>query len=407
MTEDPMTAVPQEPPVTDHGSPIPDQPSPVADQAPARILVIDDELGMREGCRRALVPQGHHVDTAADGEEGLQKVLSAPYDLVLLDVRMPKIGGMELLGKIRAHDPNIVCIVITGYASIDLAIQAIKYGAYNFLSKPFDTDTLLLTVNQGLERRRLTLETRRLRAIEAQAAELARAKAELEKLDRLKSEFMLTVAHELRAPVAAIQGYLQIIVDGYVSLEKQRPMLERASHRARELLELVDELLQLARIKGTAAEVQVEEIDLADILEKTASLLQVEAQRHRIAFAVNIQARPRVMANVDHIRQLWSNLISNAIKYTLPGGRVTVTLEMDGNRAIGRVEDTGIGIGPDELPNLFKEFYRTDRAKALQSRGTGLGLAIVKRIIDNYGGTIDVTSAPDKGSTFTFGLPAK
>ncbi|MDI7277442.1 MAG: hybrid sensor histidine kinase/response regulator, partial [Anaerolineae bacterium] len=372
----------------------------------ARILVVDDELGIREGCRRALTPLGHQVDVAADGEEGLRLLQAGRYDLVLLDVRMPGIGGMELLGKIRAHDPDAVCIIITGYASIDLAIQAIKQGAYNFISKPFDTDALILAVNQGLERRRLTMEGRRLRALEVQAEELARAKAELEKLDRLKSEFMLTVAHELRAPVTAIQGYLQIIVDGYVSADKQRPMLQRACERATELLELIDELLQLARIKGAPAEARYEELDMAEVLEKTASLLQVEAERHKIALTVDIRARPRLLANADHVRQLWSNLISNAIKYTLPGGKVTVTLGMDGDRAVGSVQDTGIGIGPEELPQLFREFFRTERAKALQVRGTGLGLAIVKRILDLYGGSIQVESAVDRGSTFTFSWPA-
>ncbi len=370
-----------------------------------RILVIDDELGMREGCRRALVPLGHQVDVAADGEEGLQRALTNPYDLFLIDVRMPQIGGLELLEKIRAHDPDAVCIIITGYASIDLAIQAIKQGAYNFLSKPFDADALILTVNQGLEKRYLTLEAKRLRELEIQTQELARAKAELERLDRLKSEFMLTVAHELRAPVAAIQGYLQIIVDGYVALEKQRPMLERAAQRAGELLQLVDELLQLARIKGAATEARGEALDLGDILEQTAALLRVEAERRGITFKLAIHPCPKIVAHADHARQLCSNLISNAIKYTPDGGRVTVSLEPDGARLVGRVADTGIGIAPDELPHVFEEFYRTGAAKAMQARGTGLGLAIVKRILDAYGGTIEVTSAVGQGSTFTFTWP--
>mgnify|MGYP005835672631 FL=1 len=376
-------------------------------EQPARILVVDDELGIREGCRRALSGLGHHVDVAADGEEGLRRVLEKRYDLILLDVRMPGISGMELLAKIRAHDPDAVCIIITGYASIDLAIQAIKQGAYNFISKPFDTDALILAVNQGLEKRRLTLEGKRLRALEIQAEELARAKAELEKLDRLKSEFMLTVAHELKAPVTAILGYLRIILEGYVSADKQRPMLERAAERSAELLELIDELLQLARIKGEPAEARKQELDMAEVLEKTASLFQVEAERHSIALTVDIRARPRVVANPDHVRQLWSNLISNAIKYTLPGGKVNVRLDLDGDRAVGSVEDTGIGIAPEELPNLFREFYRTERAKALQVRGTGLGLAIVKRILDLYGGTIQVQSKVGEGSTFAFTWPLR
>lgn len=373
----------------------------------ARILVIDDELGMREGCRRALSAQGHQVDVAVDGEDGLAHVLAGPYDLILLDVRMPKIGGIELLGKIRAHDPDAVCIIITGYASIDLAIQAIKLGAYHFLSKPFDADALLLAVNQGLEKRRLTLEAKRLREVEVQAVELARAKAELEKLDRLKSEFMFTVAHELRAPVAAIEGYLRIIIDGYVSLDKQQPMLQRAAQRAIELLELIDKLLQLARIKGAAVEDRIDKIDMREILEQTVSLLQVEAERRGIDLEVDARPCPPILANADHVRQLWSNLISNAIKYTLPGGQVRVTLKVEGQAIAGCVADTGIGINSDELPRIFHEFYRTEPAKVMQARGTGLGLAITKRILGSYGGTIQVQSAVGQGSTFTFTWPVQ
>jgi len=371
----------------------------------SRILIVDDELGMREGCRRTLVREGHQVDVAADGEEGLERIRSCRYDLYLLDVRMPKISGLELLSKIRSYDLDAVCIIITGYASIDVAIQAIKLGAYNFLSKPFDTDALLLTVNQGLEKRRLTLEAKRLHTIEAQAAELTRAKAELEKIDRLKSEFMLTVAHELRAPVAALQGYLQIILDGYVSPEKQRPMLERASKRTLELLEMIDDLLQLARIKGTPAPVRIEDVDLAQVLETTVALLRGDAELHHITLETDVRARPHLTMNPDHARQIWTNLISNGLKYTLAGGAVKAGLELDGTKLIGRVEDTGIGIAPEALSHIFQEFYRAENAKALQVRGTGLGLSIVKRILETYGGSIEVTSTVGEGSVFTFSLP--
>jgi signal transduction histidine kinase len=360
---------------------------------------------MREGCRRTLNREGYQVDVAADGEEGLEKVRSVRYDLYLLDVRMPKISGLELLSKIRSYDLDAVCIIITGYASIDVAIQAIKLGAYSFISKPFDTDALLLTVNQGLEKRRLTLEAKRLHAIEAQAAELTRAKAELEKVDRLKSEFMLTVAHELRAPVAALQGYLQIIIDGYVTPDKQRPMLERASKRTVELLEMIDDLLQLARIKGAPAPTRVEDVDLAQVLEATVGLLRGEAELHNIALETDIRARPHLLMNPDHARQIWTNLLSNGLKYTPPGGTVRVILETNGSMLIGRVEDTGIGIAPDDLSRIFQEFYRAENAKALQVRGTGLGLSIIKRIIETYGGTVGATSTVGKGSVFIFSMP--
>ncbi|MGD8857659.1 MAG: response regulator, partial [Chloroflexota bacterium] len=127
-----------------------------------RILVIDDELGIRQGCRRVLAPQGFQVETAASLQEGLAQLRSAQFDLVLLDVMMPDGRGFDLLGPIHEQDPDTIAIIITGYATVELAVEAIKAGAYDFIAKPFTPDVLLHAVNQGLERRRLSLSARRL-----------------------------------------------------------------------------------------------------------------------------------------------------------------------------------------------------------------------------------------------------
>ena len=129
---------------------------------------------LREGCRRVLEAEGYTVQTAATGREGERKACESPFDLVLLDVMMPDVRGVDLLAPIHAQDPDIVCIIITGYATVELATQAIKAGAYDFVSKPFTSDLLLMTVSQGLERRRLSLEAKRLQAYEREAKELAR-----------------------------------------------------------------------------------------------------------------------------------------------------------------------------------------------------------------------------------------
>ena len=147
----------------------------------AKILVIDDEKGIREGCGRALEPQGFEVSKAATLQEGLEWVQRQNFDLVLLDVMLPDGRGVTLLEPIHAQDPDTVCIIITGYATVELAVEAIKLGAYDFIAKPFTADQLLLTVNQGVEKRQLSLEAKRLGQIEQQAAELARAKADIDR----------------------------------------------------------------------------------------------------------------------------------------------------------------------------------------------------------------------------------
>ena len=371
----------------------------------ARILVIDDELGIREGCRRVLTPLGFSVEAAENGQEGLRKVREWNPDLVLLDVMMPDITGIDLLVPIHQHDPDIVCIIITGYATVELAVQAVKRGAYDFISKPFSADNLILAVNQGVERRRLTLESQRVQALEAEAEELTKAKEELERLDKMKSAFMLTVAHELRAPVAAIQGYLRLILDGYADPTKQHEMLARSDQRASELLALIEDLLSLARVKDAAPMDKRALVPVRPVMDEVVELLKVEAQKKSIALTVQADGEPVVFANRDHVRQIWTNLISNAIRYTPNGGKAMVSMNMRDQAVAGAVEDTGIGISPEDLPKLFDEFFRTPKAKEMVTGGTGLGLAIVKRIVETYGGTIRAESEVGKGSRFEFTLP--
>ncbi len=371
-----------------------------------RILVIDDEVGIRLGCQRALMPHGYQVQVAATGQEGLNKLREDGFALVLLDVMMPDVSGIDLLEPILAHDPDIVCIIITGFATVELAVQAIKHGAYDFISKPFSADTLLLAVEQGLERRKLQQEARRLQDIEQKAQRLSQEKAMLEELDRVKSTFMRTTAHELRAPLAAIQSYLILILQGYSPPQDQRPMLERAEQRASELLQLVEDLLNLARLKELKAEPKKREVSMEKVLDDVLGLHTPEAEKKHIALQVQTQPCPTVQADPAHVKQLWTNLVSNAIKYTPDGGQVTVRLfSQDGKRIVGEVADTGIGIAQEDRARLFQEFFRTDQAKALTQRGTGLGLSIVKQILQQYGGDIHVTSELGQGSRFTFEWP--
>jgi len=368
------------------------------------ILVIDDERGIREGCRRALSPAGYHVDVAETGATGLRKLRETPFQLVLLDLMMPGMSGIEALTRIHEIDPEIVVIIITGYATVEAAVQTIKRGAYDFISKPFTSDELIQVVNQGLEHRRLSRENKRLQAVEEEAKELARAKTELEKLDAMKSRFMLVVGHELRAPVAAIQGYIGLILDGYAA-EDQHEMLENAHNRAGELLDMIDDLLVLARMKERAAELKRRKtVSVAKVLEEVGALFRAEAERKGLTLTLEIASRPEMLADREHVKQLWTNLISNAIRYTPNGGSVTVSLGEKDGQIVGVVSDTGIGIAADEIPRIFEEFYRTEQAKTMEGRGTGLGLPIVRGIVETYGGTIEVDSTVGEGSRFTFTL---
>jgi signal transduction histidine kinase len=369
------------------------------DVAKVHILVIDDEMGLREGCRRALTPAGYAVDTAVDLATGQDLAQSGTYDLFLLDVMLPDGSGLDLIEPILDRDPNAICIVMTGFGSIRMAVEAVRRGAYDFLSKPFASDELLMAVGQGLERRRL-------KAIEAEAEELAQAKAELERLDEVKSQLMLKVSHELRAPIAAVQSYIKLILSGYVRADELNPTLSRVQDRLQEMLDLISDLLELAQLKRIRKQaIAVNPQPMAEILQEVSELLQKQAREKKLDFRVEILDQPVILADRDHMRQIWTNLISNAIKYTPEGGRVVVSLAADESKLTGTVADSGIGIAEEDMPQLFQDFFRTDQAKASGEIGTGLGLVIVKQVVDSYGGEIEVTSRLGQGTHFTFVLP--
>ena len=374
---------------------------------PVRILVVDDELGIREGCRRALVPHGFEVEVAENAPLGLRKLRERQFDVLLLDVMMPGMSGLEMLQQVQQLAPDLIVIIITGYATVELSVQAIHEGAHNFIAKPFTSELLLQVINRELERRDLRREAQRAQALEEETRELARAKAELEKLDAIESRFMLTMVRILRAPVAVLQNSVQLIRKGYVPPEEQPALLEQADLRAGELLTTLDDLLLLAYLKEGLGLTKVATVSVADVLAVVLATLKGQADQQGVTMTVETIDQPHVSANPDYIKALWMHLLGNAIRYTPAEGRVTVSLRTDQERGqvIGAVSDTGIGVAADDIPRIFEEFFRTEEAKAIQVTGTGLGLPIVQEVVRIYGGTIEVESVVDQGSTFRFTLP--
>jgi signal transduction histidine kinase len=374
---------------------------------PGHILVVDDELGIREGCKRALTPHGFEVDVAENGPVGLRKLREGQFDVLLLDAMMPGMSGLEMWQQAKQLDPDLICIIITGYATVELAVQATREGAHDFIAKPFTSELLLQVVNRQLEQRRLRREVERVQALEEETRELARAKAELEKLETIEGRFMLTMVHILRAPVAVLQNSIQLIHKGYVPPEEQPALLERADLRAGELLTILDDLLRLAYLKEGVGLTKAKTVSVADVLAGVLATLKGQADQQGVTVSLEVADQPHVTANPDHVKALWTHLLSNAIRYTPAGGQVTVSLRTDLERGqvIGAVSDTGIGVAVEDIPRIFEEFYRTEEAKAMQATGTGLGLPIVQQVVEKYSGTIEVESVVGQGSAFRFTLP--
>ncbi|HEX2172965.1 MAG TPA: ATP-binding protein, partial [Dehalococcoidia bacterium] len=229
---------------------------------------------------------------------------------------------------------------------------------------------------------------------------------EVRRLETVRRDFFANISHELRTPVAAIKALAETLEDGALEEpEVARDFVGRILSEADALGQLVEELLQLARIQSGQAHLERQAVDLAALVERSIARLTPLAERNEVTLQADVEAGvPMVRADPERIGQVLGNLLHNAIKFTPPGGRVTVTVGGVTGAARVAVSDTGIGIAADEVPRVFERFYKADRSRA--SGGTGLGLAIAKHLIQAHGGQIEATSpGPGGGATFAFTLP--
>jgi signal transduction histidine kinase len=247
--------------------------------------------------------------------------------------------------------------------------------------------------------RRSTAEAQRL------AAEAARA----HELTQLKSEFVTLVSHELRSPLTAITGYVELLLEGHEGTltEVQRESLKIVQRNGEQVLALIEDLLDISRMEASRLELKHTTLDLARLVREVASSLrpQIEAKGQRLTLEL-AEALPAVSGDADRVTQILTNLLSNAHKYTAPGGSVTITARGEGNGVRVSVRDTGIGLSPDDQARLFTKFFRAQNSVTQGVRGTGLGLMITRALVELHGGEITVTSALGQGSMFSFTLPA-
>jgi two-component system phosphate regulon sensor histidine kinase PhoR len=481
-----------------------------------KILVVDDEQVVRDGCSRVLTGRGYDVLTAENGQVAIDLLEKETVDIILLDLKMPIMSGEEVLERTSSQYPNIPVIIITGHGTVDTAVECMKQGAYDFITKPFQVDQFLLTINRAAEKRALeekarlyekeklrnlydlNLEKSRLKTIinfmadgvmvtnrnlevvlhnpalmrlleisedienpisvnrlidsnslrstlkDIQAGECAKDEfisQEIEaggkslraisapalgpddgvvgtvtvlqditafkQLDEMKSDFVNMVAHELRSPLVSIRQQNTVLLEGLAGPleEKQQAFVEKGVRKIDQLLELINDLLDIAKIEeGKHIEHRVP-TDIEPLIIDTLSLLESRAQGQGITLTSSCENMKPIHADPKRLEEVFNNLITNAINYSPEGGRVTVTAQGQGEYMEIKISDTGVGIDPEELPKIFDKFYRVKHHKTRQVMGTGLGLAIVKGVVESHNGTIDVESVPEKGTTFRILLP--
>lgn len=239
------------------------------------------------------------------------------------------------------------------------------------------------------------------------SSELAELNEQLQRLDAERTRFMVLVTHELRAPIATIYSALELARSGMATPERVESVLGRAQDRATELLDLIGDLLDLTKVREQAARSEAAApMQLEDVLHEVAAFMRIEAEQKDIHLEVRAAADlAPVRARPEQAKLLWTNLLSNALKYTEPGGSIHASLRQEASHVIGEVRDTGIGISAPDQAHVFEEFYRAANARRVSRTGSGVGLAMVRRIVEQWGGRIHVESELGKGSTFIFEVP--
>ncbi len=402
----------------------------------ARVLVVDDEISVRLVLREFLEEDGHDVETAEDAEAALDLLGREGFDVVLSDIILPRMNGVDLLHAIRAGHKRVQVIIMTGNPAVDTARAAVAAGAFDYLSKPFSAREVVRCVENAAkvkaiddEREALAAANRgHLQDLERLVVEFRLAKQQSDAANRAKSEFLASVSHELRTPLNAIIGFSELLEDrafGPLN-EDQARYVATILKSGRHLLALINDIMDLSKVEAGKMELVRTPVAAGALFEESLGMVGQDAVERSIAIHLDmVRGLRRVMLNVDEakLRQVMYNLLSNAVKFTPDGGTIRVKAELCDPSAVGFVQDrvfpgevsrvlcvsvadTGIGIAPDDLERIFGRFEQAGEHSSVQQPGTGLGLALVRRLVELHGGRVRAESeGGGKGSTFVFTIP--
>jgi signal transduction histidine kinase len=367
-------------------------------QVTLKVVMVDDEEALCLGVRRIIQKYKVHVaDVLVDadyefryftsGEDYLEWLgEGGEVDLLLLDLKLPGVGGMDVLDAMSEQGREVLTIMITAYATFETAVKATKLGAYDFLAKPFTPEELRYALRKATSQLILS----------KQARKLAEEKREI------RFNFISVLAHELKAPLNAVEGYLNILRT--TEADQNLQMVERSIVRVDGMKKLIMDLLDLTRIESGQRERVIRRVDVRELASASIELFVVDAERRGIGISVVGDADVELLADPGEVEIVLNNLISNAVKYNRDGGSVTVDLSRRGDAVRIAVTDTGFGLSPEEAGKLFNEFTRIKNEHTVKVLGSGLGLSTVRKIANMYDGEAKVQSEQGVGSTFTVTL---
>lgn len=369
------------------------------------ILIADHAHSLRERLTNILHERGYAVTAVSDGHEADKALARDRFDLMITELKLPGIDGMALLRKAKVLYPLTEVLIISSIDSLQLAVEALKCGACDYLLKPFEIQQVGIIVEKIFEKKKLEREISLGREESSKILELVRR---MDDIVNLKKDIIATIAHELNTPITNMGGYVHLLDEEKIG--KLTPLQRKAVNSIKEqfkrLERLVKNTVDLIIHKDTI--ITQSRIDLLRVIDRMIDFVSDDAAKKNIVVQrVCDEAYVRLDVDVERIEEVLYHLLINAIKFNREGGRVTVHVHKKDHHVVIAVQDTGIGIPEREHEKIFDRFYQVDHSITRPYKGAGLGLAIVKLYTELHGGTVSVKSAPGAGSTITITLPFK
>lgn len=365
-----------------------------------------------------------------DGEKNKSNVTTvsptkiSDFDLVLLDYSLPDINGLHLMAEIKALNLDLPLIVLTGQGDEEIAVEMMKAGAADYISKDkIEPNSLAKAINSAIRihqaEKAVEAANSRLRAsnellvlknkeLERQQQQIKLQNIKLQESYNLKSEFLATTSHELRTPMNAIMGFSQLLLRQYPDplSEHQQNLIQRIFNNSKNLLNMINEMLDFSKIEAGKLDLNPQQLDLNCLIRLTVEELRSLALQKQLSLVVDIQLENNfLLQDSNFIKRTLTNLLSNALKFTESGGVTVRVWELNDAKVAISVSDTGIGIAPEDQEKIFQAFRQGDQTFTRQHSGTGLGLAITESLVKMMGGSIYLDSELGKGATFTVEIP--
>ncbi|MGM0441310.1 MAG: ATP-binding protein [Elusimicrobiota bacterium] len=373
-----------------------------------KVLVVDDEQTIRITLQFILEDNDYIVEVAADGREALEKIDEQFFNIAVLDYRLPDIDGIELARKVKEKSEETEILILTGNASLESAIEAVKEDIYEYLTKPIEPEELIDVIESATEKQFLIMENKRL------MENLKKSNEKYRRLNKFKDGIISMISHDLRSPISSIRGFHKSLLAGHTGelTDMQKEIVETEEEAVDSMMELINNILDMRQIEAGEFNVEREPTDFEeDVINALVKRLAPQIEERDLNLEVNYSADiKKVEIDGGRIRQVVQNLLQNAFKFTPKGGDITINVTQPEEDYIRvSVEDTGKGMNKETLNTIFEAFYtRDDEKREKNKKGRGLGLSICKEIVNAHGGRIWAESEGEgEGSSFKFDLPVK